>query len=280
MKKRLLLALVLVVCVAVLCACQDQGNQKYTVVDQPQNNVPQAQTQPTAAPQQNLWGNVDQQAEPNYDDGSYDPTSEEGRGDDLPGLVEPDVQTPAPTVRGEYAGATPVVLDPFDKPTPTPVPPLSFTFQTYDATKLRLAFDGPAGWIADDTVEGAFVLRNPDPAMAYKAEVVVTAASAGSQMSKKDMENHVEAWLDAIGEQGFKSYSPSRTASRTLMDQTGVYANYNATTADGVRIAGRIHVTCVNKTMYTVHISYPAEYTETYVDNVYKTLRNTIKITQ
>lgn len=277
MKKRMLLVLVLIVCAVALCACQDQGGTKYTPVEQGGNTA----VQNTAQPQQNLWGNPAPAADDiDFDDGSYDPTSEEGRGEDLPDFVVQDVQTPAPTVRGEYAGATPVVIDPFDKPTPTPVPPLSFTFQTYDATKLRLAFDAPVGWVVDESVEGAYVLRNPDPAMNYKAELVVTAASAGSQMSKKDMENHVEAWLDAIGEQGFKSYSPSQTASRTLMDQTGIYANYTATTADGVRIAGRIHVTCVNKVMYTVHISYPAEYTDTYVDNVYKKLRNTIKISQ
>ena len=45
-------------------------------------------------------------------------------------------------------------------------------------------------------------------------------------------------------------------------------------------MAGRVHATCVNKVLYTVHVSYPKAYTDTYKEQVYDHLRDTIMITQ
>lgn len=275
MKKRMLLALMLVLCVAVLCACQNSGT-KYTVVETGQ---PQAQ----ATQNLNLTGAQTTAEITNFDDGSYDPTAEEGMGEDLGDFIEETAVpvTVAPTVRSDYAGATPVLLDPIDKPTPTPVPPISFTYQAYDATKLHLAFEAPVGWVVDDSVADTYILRNPDPSMAYTASLTLTATSVSSQMNKSSLTTQVEAMLDAIGAGAdVKSFSPSRTADRTLMDQTGVYANYTGVLDNGEEIAGRVQATCVNKVLYTVHVTYPRAYRDTYVDTVYDTLRKTLNVTQ
>ena len=63
--------------------------------------------------------------------------------------------------RQQYAGASPVVIDPIDKPTPTPLPPITFAYQTYNATKLHLSFDAPAGWIVDDSASDTYILTQP-----------------------------------------------------------------------------------------------------------------------
>ena len=283
MKKRMLVALALILCAVALSACQSGNDGKYQVV---------STSQPQATQNLNLGGAQNNQPtdEPDYDydDGSYDPSSEEGEGDylgdfELMGALTqetPVVDTPMPTVRGEYAGATPVVIDPIDKPTPTPVPPLSFTYQVYDATKLRLSFEGPVGWTADDSAGDTYVLTNPDPSMDYAATVSVRAMSVSSDMRKSDLVAEIKGMLGTIGSQGFSKFSPSNTADRNLMESTGVYANYTGTLSDGRQIAGRVHATCIDKVLYTIHISYPQAYTKTYVDNVYDKLRHTIKITQ
>jgi len=279
MKKRMLLALVLVVCVAALCACQN-GGTKYTVVEK---NPAQSQPPAQATQNLNLSGNQASEPEINFDDGSYDPLAEEGKGADPIDFTEEMAApvTVAPTVRSEYAGATPVLLDPIDKPTPTPVPAISFNYQAYDAPKLHLTFEGPVGWSVDDTVADTFILRNPDPSMAYQASMTLTATSVSSQMNKKSLETQAETMLDAIAAgENVKSFSPSRTAERTLLDQTGVYANYTGVLDNGEQIAGRVHVTCVNKVLYTVHVTYPRAYRDTYVDTVYDTLRKSINVTQ
>lgn len=277
MKKRILLALALILCLVVVCSCQSNNEQRFTVV---------TSTNPPAATQNlNLGGSAPQwEEEPDYDfdDGSYDPTMEEDYGDfaefeDL--RNQPAVQTPAPTVRGEYAGATPVVIDPIDKPTPTPVPPLTFNFQAYNANSLHLTFEGPAGWNVDDSTVGTFILVNPDRGVDYAAAMTLTASTVTSDLKKEDMEKQVQAMLDGL-KGTVKSFSPSNTASRTLLDQTGIYANYKATLEDGTEIAGRVHVTCLNKMMYTVHLTYPRAYTDTYIDNVYARLRKTINVSQ
>lgn len=272
MKKRMLLALTLMLCLAVLCACQSgSGNGNLVVVS---TNQPQAT--------QNLNLGATPTANPVED--NYDPLAEEGRGDDLGDLGDaPTIPqaTVAPTVRSAYAGATPVIIDPIDKPTPTPVPPISFTYQTYDATKLHLSFQGPVGWMVDDSASGAYVLTNPSATVDYMASLTLTATSVGSQLSKTDLKDKVEGMLDAIkGDASIKSFSPSKTAERTLMDNAGIYANYTAVLNDGTQIAGRVHATCLNKVLYTVHLTYPRAYTETYIDTVYATLRKTLNITQ
>lgn len=276
MKKRILLALMLVVCVAALCACQSTGS-KYTVVNS---------TNPQSQATQNLSTTSEATNNPttNFDDGSYDPASEEDLGSDLGDFEEIATAVPAtevPTLRSEYAGATPVLLDPIDKPTPTPVPEITFTHQTYEATKLHLTFDAPSGWVVDDSVADTYTLTNPDPSMSYTASLTVTATAVSSQMDKTALASQVSAMLDALKAQsGVKSFSPSRVDDRTLMDQAGKYANYTAVLDNGEEIAGRIQAACVNKVLYTVHITYPKAYKDTYVKQVYNTLRDTIKVTQ
>lgn len=276
MNKRMLLALALILCLMVLCACQSGEPQRF-----------QPATMPPPQNLQNL--NMGAQAQPtndeiDFDDGSYDPMSEEEYGDSL---NFDDVQgslstqpTEAPTVRSEYAGATPVIIDPIDKPTPTPVPPITFTYQVYEASRLRLTFEGPAGWIVDDTANDTFTLRNPDPSVDYAADLVIRMASVSSNMNESDLTREVKGMLDTIKSQDLKSFSPSNTAKRDLLGESGVYANYTATLPDGTEIAGRVHAVCVNKTLYTVHVSYPRAYTNTYVDGVYTKLRHTLEFVQ
>ena len=297
MKKFRLLAL-MCVCVLALSACGSSSKtSNYTVV--------------STSSSQNLYGNqtsttttttteestgaisltVDDETTDydttDYDDGSYDPTSEEGSGEgeviDIPDVAEVAevTNTPVPTIRSEYAGATPVVIDPIDKPTATPVPALSFSYTTYYATKLHLSFEGPIGWTVDDTDSDTYVITNPDTSADYAASMTIRVTSVTSDYSTSQLTSEVKNMLSTIkSSASYKSFSPSNTASRTLLDKAGVYANYTAVLSDGTRIAGRVHVTCLNKVLYTVHITYPRDYTDTYVDKVYKKMRDTIKITQ
>ena len=141
MKTRIV-CLVLVLCAAlVMTACQ----QKETFPTTPQQQTEQV----TAVPQdqQNIFGET---AVPptsdDYDTNGYDPTQEEGGGEEeiISQTVTEIEVTAAPTMQSEYAGATPVLIDPIDKPTPTPLPTLTFTYAKYEATALGLTFEAPA----------------------------------------------------------------------------------------------------------------------------------------
>ena len=279
--KKTLLVLLLCLCVALLTACQGTEPQHFDYYDNnqnPQGAWPQG-NQNNTSDNQSQGGSID------FDSGDYDPASEEGLGDDLffndvPPSVPDPVPTQAPVFRSQFAGATPVPIDPIDKPTPTPVPPLTFTYQVYDATNLGLSFEGPVGWVADASASDAYVIYNPDPSMDYMATLTLRAVPVNVDYSESNLRSEVLSMLDSIGGSGFSEYNRSNTATRTLLGANGVYANYTGTLTGGTQVAGRVQAAYKDRVLYTVHITYPAAYTDTYKDGVYKKLRDTIKITK
>jgi len=186
--------------------------------------------------------------------------------------------TVAPVIQSEYAGATPVIIDPIDKPTPTPLPVLSFSFVTYEAASLHLTFEGPSGWTVDDTIADTYRLTNPDPSMDYAATLVVRAVPVNKAYSKSELTREVKGMLDTLASGQMTSFEPSNTAERSFLGTTGVYANYTATDAEtGAKVAGRLIVACVDKTLYTLHMSCPRGYRDFYVTNVYDKFRHSVK---
>ena len=271
MWKKRILCLALVLCAAlVMTACQ----QKETFPTSAQ--APQGGAQPTEQPAQNIFGDTPVPQEIDFDDGSYDPTSEEGGGEEA--VEEPDV-TPAPVMQSEYAGATPVLIDPVDKPTPTPLPTLAFSYTSYEAPALHLSFEAPAGWLADDSQPDTYTLTNPDPSMDYAATLSIRAVPVSKTYNKTELTKEVKGTLDTLGSDGFQKFERSNTATRKFMNVDGIYANYNGTTTEGVKIAGRLIISCVNKTLYILNVSYPQGYTKFYVENVYDKFRHSVKLT-
>ena len=279
MKRKRILCLALAICALVLTGCQQRE-----VVDTlpPVTDPPAESSGNTQAEEQNLFGSTEVEAV-DFDDGTYDPASEEG-GEWEP-VDEPETvaanaaETAAPTMQSEYAGATPVVIDPIDKPTPTPLPALNFTYVTYEANALHLTFEGPAGWVPDESEADTYKLTNPDPSMDYAATLTVRAIPVNKQYSKSDLTKEVKGMLDTLSASGaFQRFEPSNTADRAFLGNNGVYANYKGVTTEGAQNAGRLIVTCVNKTLYTLHVSYPRGYTEFYVENVYDKFRHSVKL--
>ena len=277
MKKKMLLALLLCLCVALLTACQKSEPQHFDAYSG-NNQGQQSGSNPTDQP----GGSI------NFDDGSYDPASEEGRGaEDLTWNWDPtdaptQVVTMAPTVHSQYAGATPVPIDPIDKPTATPVPPLTFTYQVYDATNISVSFQGPVGWVEDASSVDTYVIYNPDPSMDYAATLTLRATPVASDYSDSAMKNEVQSMLSSIRASGFSAFNPSNTASRNLFKGTaeGIYADYTGTLNDGTQVAGRVQVVCFDRVLYTVHLTCPRAYWQTYKEGVYNKLRDTISITK
>ena len=282
MWKKRILCLALVLCAAlVMTACQ----QKETFPTSPQQQETTQQESAPAQDAQNIFGDTPVPQQINFDDGSYDPTSEEGGGEetlpiDQPGAnVDENGMTPAPTMQSEYAGATPVLIDPIDKPTPTPLPKLAFTYSTYEVPSLHLSFDAPAGWLADDSASDSYTLTNPDPSMDYAAKLNIRVVPLGKNYNKNELTKEVKNALDTIASDGFQKFERSNTAARKFMNSDGIYANYSGTLTDGAKIAGRIIMACSDKMLYILNVSYPQGYRETYVDGVYDKFRHTVKVT-
>jgi len=282
MWKKRTLCLLLAVCALLLTACQEKEVFDTTLPADRQTEATETEAV------QDLFGSAvveatsDDTEETNYDDGSYDPSSEEGGDWEETGSDTETVATAAPVMQSEYAGATPVVIDPVDKPTPTPLPTLSFTYVTYEASALHMTFEAPSGWTVDESVSDSYTLTNPDPSMDYAATLTVRTVPVNKQYTKSELTKEVKGMLDTLSGSGdLSSFSPSNTAERTFLGTTGVYANYKAVVKEtGAEIAGRMIVACVDKTLYTLHVSYPRGYTEFYVDNVYDKFRHSVKLTE
>ena len=278
MWKKRILCLVLVLCAAlVMTACK----QKETFPTTPQQ-PDAAKATDAPADQQNIFGDTPVPDEIDFDDGSYDPTQEEGGDEEdiyIPEELFNEQPTGAPTMRGEYAGATPVLIDPVDKPTPTPLPPLTFTYDKYEASALHLTFEAPAGWTVDDSQPDTYKLTNPMPGMDYQAELSIRLVPVSKNYNKNELIKEVKNTLDTLGSEGFKKFEKSNTAGRKFMNSDAIYANYTGTTTDGVQIGGRLIIACVNKTLYVLNVSYPKGYTKTYVDGVYDKFRHSVKTT-
>ena len=256
MKKRLMLALMLILCAALLASC---GNDQKFQVGSAQQNQQSSNNQGSSGPL----------------DEEDDYTGEYWGGVNLP--TQPvATATPAPTVRSEYAGATPVVLDPIDKPTPTPVPKLTVAYTVYDAIKLGLSFEGPAGWLKDDSAADTFTIQNPNQMVDYPATLTVRAQQVSTDYTTSELKTIVNGMLDSISSAGFEDYNPSQTAGRTLLGKDGIYANYDGTLAAGPQVAGRVHAVCVDRVLYTIHISAPKAQWNDYKEMVYDHMRDTL----
>lgn len=279
MKKGFRTVLLLSACLVLLAGCASEPKTQYNV-----NTQGSANTQTSANPSTNTAAGSSLPAD-------YDPASEEDdyTGDDasapeeiqLPTLVTPPpTNTPIPVISGQYSGATPVVIDPIDKPTPTPLPVLSFTYQTYTASNLNLTFEGPAGWVVDTSEANSYKLQSPDWATGYAATLVIRANSTSIEYTTDSLTTEVKSMLTNLRNANYPKFSPSNTATRKglFLGATGVYANYTATLDGNLEIAGRIAAVYKNNVLYTVHITYPAGYTDTYKTNVYDKLRDTLKI--
>ena len=276
MWKKRILCLVLVLCACLLAACQ-QEKVIYPTQERPETQQPAAQDAPAAQP-------VTQSSQivfPNYDDGSYNPASEEGGDEEYIAIANP--ATPAPTVNNSYAGATPVVIDPIDKPTATPVPTLKFTYSQYEAEALHLSFEAPAGWTADSSAADTYILTDltdADKGLDVKPRVMVRMVPVNKNYNKNELTKEVKAALDSIrGESDFSSFEPSSTATRTFIDGNGVYMAYKGTLSDGRGVAGRVIVNTVDKVLYILHVSYPRSMADNFAEGVYNKVRSTMKKT-
>ena len=251
MKKGFRTLLLLSACLVLLAGCASEPKTQYNVNTQGAANTSGTNTAGSSLP------------------ADYDPASEE---DDYTGdAASPPEEIPLPT---------PVVIDPIDKPTPTPLPALSFTYQTYTASNLNLTFEGPAGWVVDTSEANSYKLQSPDWATGYAATLVIRANSTSIEYTTDSLTTEVKSMLTNLRNANYPKFSPSNTATRKglFLGATGVYANYTATLDGNLQIAGRIAAVYKNNVLYTVHLTYPAGYTDTYKTNVYDKLRDTLKI--
>ncbi len=260
MKKARLIPLLLVLALLVT-GCGGQGSTA--------TPTPPAQQSPLEEPT----------ADPNTGTGAdglpegYNPVDEETEGEPVEGFV-PE-QAPA----AQYAGATPILLDPIDMPTGTPRPPLTFTYAAYTATGLGLTFESVAGYTVDESTPNTYILTEPIEQMKDNHQVTITFTVSPVVASYKsaDARRDLLAKVQELGQVNYKSWEPTYTAERTLLDRPGYYVNYRGVLLDDTIVRGRVHMALLpGNRLLMIHISYPGWYGDDYI-GVFTHIRNTIK---
>ncbi|MBE5801407.1 MAG: hypothetical protein E7319_03880 [Clostridiales bacterium] len=278
MKRQWKLALCLLMAAVTLSACSGGETNNQTIFPEVTQNLglPVPTAVPTEVPvQDDSYEDDPYDVQPEYSE--VDPLAEENYQvpeelDDSSMAAEPEA-TVYP-----YAGSTPIALNPVDMPTPTPHPPINFTYVAYTAGSLGLTFEAPVGWNVDESLTEVYIVSEPVEQMNGDQQCVITisAVPVNTNYDQNDLEKEVKARLNDISATNFAEWEPSLTATRNLMGKKGVYANYSGELVNGIRLGGRIHYVCIDNMVYGVEIMYPREFREDYM-NIFDKIRDTLK---
>ncbi|MHC1786346.1 MAG: hypothetical protein AB9880_04750 [Christensenellales bacterium] len=260
MKKRLAI-LCLALAAVLLTGCAPKAAAPAAVTTLP--------GQPTQAPAMDLATSVPLPE-------GVDPSGEEDKNPEYVADVGAAVQ---PTGLSQFAGSTPIPLDPIDMPTPTNHPPLVFTYETYTATNIGLSFESVAGYEVDATQADAYILTEPAAQQKdnYSVQITFTLSTVTANYKASNIRADLRAKMDELGKLDYQTWSPSSAASRTLLNAEGYYATYRGVKTDGTIVRGRVHMALLpgNK-LLTIHLTDPAEYNLDY-EGVFTRIRSTLK---
>lgn len=235
---------------------------------------------PTPTPPTQVSPLEEPTGDPNSSDGidglaeGYDPSGEEDTDGELVEGFTPDE-----AISAQYAGATPILLDPIDMPTGTPRPPLTFTFAPYTAAALGLTFESVAGYTVDESTPNTYILTEPTEQVKdeYPVTVTFSVLPVTATYKSADARRDLLAKVDELGQINYKSWEPTYTAERTLLDRPGYYVNYRGVLLDDTIVRGRLHMALLpGNRLLMIHISYPGWYADDYI-GVFTHIRNTIK---
>lgn len=180
--------------------------------------------------------------------------------------------------------ATPVAIDPIDKPTPTPEPTPKFVYETYENTAMGVSFSIPYTWLLNpntnqDTtvqfVEPKSEMMEPD---GYQTRLTIEKVNTGLTQTADDARERLETTLTQL-ESTFTSFTPYTIASRSIGDAKGYYCYYKAEYNDGTKtyqMRGRIIVVAHEKALYQVRITAPQNW-YSYYEHVFRNVCNTLK---
>ena len=180
--------------------------------------------------------------------------------------------------------ATPVAIDPIDKPTPTPEPTPKFVYETYENTAMGVSFSIPYTWLLNpntnqDTtvqfVEPKSEMMEPD---GYQTRITIEKVNMGLDQTAADARTELESTLEELGST-FSSFRSGNIDNAKMSDANGYYCYYRAEYNDGTKtyeMNGRIMIVAKGKALYQVRITTPRNW-YSYYENVFRTVRSTFK---
>lgn len=193
-------------------------------------------------------------------------------------IIDFDLLTP------DNPAATPIAVDPIDKPTPTPTPAPNFIPEKYTNEQMGVSFSIPYTWLLNpntnqDTtiqfVEPKSEMMEPD---GYQTRITIEKVNMGLDQTAADARTELESTLEELGST-FTSFKSGSIDNAKMSDANGYYCYYRAEYNDGTKtyeMNGRIMIVAKGKALYQVRITTPRSW-YSYYESVFRTVRSTFK---
>ena len=180
--------------------------------------------------------------------------------------------------------ATPIPVDPIDKPTDTPMPTPNYAYKTYTSDSLNIASSIPYTWLLNPNTNQSTTLQFVEPKSemmepdGYQTRLTIEKVNTGLTQTVDDARERLESTLSQM-EGTFTSFTSYPIASRSIGDAKGSYCYYKAEYNDGTKtylMRGRIIVVAYEKALYQVRITAPQNW-YSYYEHVFRNVCNTLK---
>lgn len=182
--------------------------------------------------------------------------------------------------------ATPVAVDPIDKPTPTPAPTPDYMYDTYTSSSMGISFSIPYSWLLNPSTNQETTLQFVEPKSemmepdGYQTRLTIERFSAGLNQTAADARTRLESVLTEL-EGVFTTFKANDIATASIGGASGYYCYYRATYNDGTKeysMRGRVAVVAHDKELIQIRLTTPSNWFS-YYNHVYRQLRATFKFT-
>ncbi len=180
--------------------------------------------------------------------------------------------------------ATPVAVDPIDKPTPTPAPTPNYIYDTYTNERMGVSFSIPYTWLLNPNTNLDTTIQFVEPQSemmdvgGYQTRLTIEKLNMGLTQTASDARERLEYVLEEL-EQSFTVFSANSIASQSVGEANGYYCYYKAEYNDGSKnylMNGRIIVVAHEKALYQIRLTTPRSW-YSYYEYVYRKVRSTME---
>lgn len=182
------------------------------------------------------------------------------------------------------SAATPIPVDPIDKPTPTPAPTPNYVYETYTNESMGVSFSIPYTWLINPVTNQNTVVQFVEPKSemmdtdGYQTRLTIEKKTNGLSQTAADARAELESTLETFGAT-FTSFVPGNIATATVGKANGAYCYYKAEYTDGDKtylMNGRITVVAHGNALYSLRLTAPRAW-YSYYEYVFRRVRQTFK---
>ena len=180
--------------------------------------------------------------------------------------------------------ASPIPVDPIDKPTPTPMPKPNFHYDTYVSNNMGVSFSIPYTWLLNPNTNHDTTVQFVEPKSemmepnGYQTRVTIEKYNMGLNQTAEDARARLETVLEELGA-SFTTFTPNAIDSASFGEGKGYYCYYRADYNDGSKLYemnGRVIVIAHEKALYQIRLTTPRDW-YSYYNYIWREIRSSFK---